>query len=117
MVETLIVVVLLALLAGAGWAALLLPWQIIVVTGAICAAIGLLFGVPTGVYYHVRLHAELAPRGVLPARWWWSPVRYHRHLRGDERDRVMPWFYAGAIGFGLIVLGCGITLFGVLLAK
>lgn len=117
MVETLIVVALLALLAGAGWAALLLPWQVIVVAGAALAAAGLLFGVPTGFYYHLRLHAQLAPRGVLPARWWWSPVKFHRHLRADERGRVMPWFYAGAIGFLLIVLGCAITLFGLLLAK
>jgi hypothetical protein len=117
MVETLIVVALLVLLAGAGWAALLLPWQVIAATGAVCAALGLLFGVPSGVYYHVQLHAQLAPRGLLPARWWWSPVRFHRHLLEGERGRVMPWFYAGAIGFVLIVLGCGITLFGILLAK
>jgi hypothetical protein len=117
MAETLIVLVLLLLLSGAGWAALLLPWQAIAIAGAVCAGFGLLLGVPTGVFYHVRLHAELAPRGVLSARWWWNPVQFHRHLAEHERGRVMPWFYAGAIGFVLIVIGCAITLLGVMLAK
>jgi hypothetical protein len=117
MLETLIVLALLLVLSGAGWAALLFEWQVIAIAGAACAAFGLLLGVPTGLYYHVRLHGELGARGVLPARWWWNPVPYHRHLQNAERARVMPWFYAGAAGFMLIVLGCGLTLFGLLLAK
>ena len=117
MLETLIVVLLLALLTAAGWAALLLHWELIAITGAACTAVGLLVGVPAGVYYHVMLHRCLGPRALLPPRWWWSPVRYHRHLTDHERGRVMPWFYAGGAGFVLILVGAALTLFGVLLAK
>src|SRR5215204_5262438 len=80
MLETLIVVGLIALLAGAGWAAVLLPWTVIALAGAACAAFGFLLGVPTGFYYHVLLYRFLQPRGVLPRGWYWHPMRYHEHL-------------------------------------
>jgi hypothetical protein len=117
MVETLIVIALLALLVAVGWAAVLLSWQWIAVAGALCMAAGFGFGVPAGVYYHVLLHRALAPRGLLPKGWLWSPLRYHVHLHDAERGRVLFYCYAGGVGFGLIVLGGALALFGLLHAK
>jgi hypothetical protein len=117
MIEALIVLGLLGALATVGWAAVLVSWPVIAISGAVCSAVGLLLGVPTGFYYHVMLYRCLGPRGLLPARWWWSPVRLHQHLSEAERSRVLPWFYAGGAGFLLIVVGAGLTLLGVLLAK
>ena len=117
MIESLIVLGLLALLSVIGWARVLLSWESIAIAGAACSALGLVFGLPAGIYYHIVLHRSLSPRGLLPPRWWWSPVRYHRHLAESERARVLKWFYAGGVGFALIVLGGGVTLVGILLAR
>jgi hypothetical protein len=117
MLETVIVLVLIALLAAAGWAAVLLEWQVIALAGAACAAFGFALGVPTGFYYHVLLYRFLQPRGLLPRGWYWHPMRYHDHLQAHERPSVHRWMYAGGAGFVLIVLGLAFCLFGILLAK
>jgi hypothetical protein len=117
MYETLIVLGLLIALVVAGWMTVLLSWQAIVVAGAACALLGLAVGLPTSLYYHLCLHRALHPRGLLPAGWWWSPIRYHALLGPGERRRVMPWFYAGALSFVLIVIGCGLAGLGLWVAK
>jgi len=117
MLETVLVLGLLLLLAGAGWAAVLFEWQAIALAGVACAACGLAFGVPAGLYYHVLLYRSLAPRGMLPRGWYWHPMRYHQHLQERQRPRVNAFLYTGGAGFALIVLGCGLCLFGILLAK
>lgn len=117
MIESAVVLGLLLLLAGAGWAAVLLPWQTIAFGGLACALLGIALGVPTGIYYHLLLYRALAPRGQLPRGWYWHPMRYHDHLLADERPSVTRWMYAGGTGFMLIVLGCAACLFGILLAK
>jgi hypothetical protein len=117
MYETLIVLGLLIALVVAGWMTILLSWQTIVVGGAACALLGLAVGLPTSLYYHLRLHRALHPRGLLPARWWWSPIQYHALLFEGERTGILLWFYAGAFSFGLIVLGCALTGLGLWVAK
>jgi hypothetical protein len=116
-IETVVVLVLLFLLAGAGWAAILLDWQTITVVGLLVAFFGFAVGVPTGFYYHVQLYRHLAPRGVLPKGWYWNPMRYHEHLMRHERPRVLYWSYAGGVGFVLILIGCAGTIFGLLLSR
>jgi hypothetical protein len=116
MIETLVVLVLLFLLVVVSWLSVVVSWQVIVLAGAACALVGLSVGLPTSLYYHLRLHRALYPRGMLPAGWWWSPMRYHELLLERERPVVMRWFYAGASSFGLIVLGCALTGLGLLLA-
>ncbi len=83
----------------------------------LCTIVGLVLGLPAGFYYHVALYRCLAGKGVLPRRWWWSPVRYHKHLSAHERTRVMPWFFAGGAGFVLILIGSAVALLGVFLAR
>jgi hypothetical protein len=117
MIETAVVLGLLLLLAGAGWAAVLFDWQTIALAGVACAAFGFTLGVPSGFYYHLLLHRALQPRGLLPRGWYWHPMRYHEHLLPHEHPSVNRWMYAGGAGFTLIVLGSALCLFGILLAK
>jgi hypothetical protein len=113
--EALLVLFGVLLLGGAGLLAPLLPAQTVVVAGVACAAAGLLVGVPTGLWYHVKLHACLRGQGRLPARWWVRPVALHRRLTPEQRPAVLLWFYAGGAGFALSVLGCLLVVVGVLL--
>ena len=115
MIEALLVFAGVGLLAAAGLIAPLVPPEWIVLAGGACAAAGMAFGVPTGLWYHVRLRGFLAARDDLPARWWLRPVELHPRLEPQERPPVMRWFYAGGIGFLLTVLGCALVVLGVLL--
>lgn len=115
MLETAIVLGLLVLLIVVSWMSVLFSWQVFVLLGAGCVAVGLGIGLPTSFYYHVRLHRTLHPRGVLPAGWWWHPMRYHPLLAAAERTSILRWFYVGAASFGLIVLGCALAGLGLLL--
>jgi hypothetical protein len=114
-IEALLVFTGVGLLAAAGLLAPLVPPESVVLAGAACTAAGMAFGVPTGLWYHVRLRGFLAARGELPERWWLRPVDLHGYLRPGERPVVMRWFYAGGLGFLLTVLGCAVVVLGVLL--
>jgi hypothetical protein len=106
--------VLGVLVALIGSAALLsyASWVTVFGAGLSCVALGLTLGVPTGVYYHVLLYRALQPRGQLTRLWWLHPVGRHHALAPTELVRVRRWFVAGAIGFGLCVLGCLLTALG-----
>ena len=101
MLELLIV---LALALGV-IAVAVLPWSWLLVAGAITTAAGLAFGVTTGFWYHVALARALAPMNALTPRWWLRPVPLHERLDSAGRQRVLPWFYAGAAGFVVTVAG------------
>jgi hypothetical protein len=116
MTEAAIVLGLVVMLVVVGTLVVSLPWTAIVFAGAGLIAFGFVLGVPTGFYYHVALYKRLAPRNALPARWYWSPVRYHPLLRDDERMSVLRWFYLGATGFVLIVLGGAVMALGLMFA-
>jgi len=90
------------------------PWEILLQGGALVFALGLVFGLPTGFWYHVALRRELLRVGGLPARWWLHPVRHHGRLETESLGRVTPWFVAGGLGFGVILLGMLGILLGVL---
>jgi hypothetical protein len=114
-IEALLVLAGVTLLAGAGLVAPLVPPESVVLLGAGCTAAGMAFGVPTGLWYHVRLRGFLVTRDALPERWWLRPVALHGALRPEERPVVMRWFYAGGLGFLLTVLGCAVVVLGVAL--
>ena len=63
----------------------------------------------------MRLHQVLRRRGALPARWWLRPANLHPRLRSEERPEVLPWFYAGGVGFAVTVTGCLTVIAGVAL--
>ena len=79
--------------------------QIMIERGLWVLAVGLLIGIPTGLWYHVVLYKQLAPRTTLPLRWWRAPVELHPLLSPQEFRRVRPWFVAGAAGFVLCCIG------------
>jgi hypothetical protein len=108
-VELLIVVLLVAGVVVVA----VLPWSWLLLVGAVTTAVGLVFGVATGFWYHVALARALSPLGALTPRWWLRPVPLHVHLDETARQRVLPWFYAGAVGFVITVVGMGLIALGI----
>lgn len=80
-----------------------LPPLLGVWVGAALALVSLWGGAAAGIVYHLRLHRTLAPLGP---GWWWNPTREHGRLDDAQRQRVMPWFFAGAAGFVGSLVGC-----------
>jgi hypothetical protein len=94
---------------GALAAALAVAPAALLVAGFWTVLVGLGFGVPTGLLYHVALHRSLRAAGTLPPRWWWSPTALHHLLPDADRTWVLGWCYAGAAGFLVTVLGCALV--------
>jgi hypothetical protein len=111
MFELLLVVALVAgvVLVGAA------PWPMLLAAGFVTTAVGLVFGVATGFWYHVALGRALAAAHALTPRWWLWPVPLHDRLDPTARRTVMPWFYAGAAGFFVTVAGIVLTALGIAL--
>ena len=109
MVELLIVV---ALVLGVLIVAVT-PWTSLLFVGAVTTAAGLAFGVATGFWYHVALARALSPLKALTPRWWLRPVPLHERLDAVGRQRVLPWFYAGAAGFVVTVAGMALIALGI----
>ena len=114
MLEALMVVGVIGVLVLLGTLAATLTLQALVITGLALMGGGLVVGVPACAWYHVALYRCLVARGEVPAGFVWHPTRYHAGLSVEERRRVLPWFTAGALGFGLIMLGCAIFALGFL---
>ncbi len=105
-----VVLVLIVIAAGGdfAYAGLLLS------VGAGVLALGLIVGVTAGIVYHVALFRALSPLGVVRAGWWWRPTSLHAYLSPVQRRWVMPWFYAGAAGFFVVLAGCAVVLAAIL---
>lgn len=67
---------------------------------------GLVFSLPCAVRYHLLLYRTLSSRNALDRWWLLNPTGHHERLTSDERARVLPWFYAGAAGWVLSLVGC-----------
>ena len=99
-------------LVGGTLGVFLIPWTAMLVVGAVTLAAGLVFGVATGFWYHVELARGVSAKTTLPARWWLRPVELHEWLDPASHRRVMPWFYAGAVGFVITVVGLVLIALG-----
>jgi hypothetical protein len=86
------------------------PWPSLLLAGVVTTAVGLVFGVATGFWYHVALRRALLAARALRPRWWLKPVPLHEHLDDRSRRRVLPWFYAGAAGFFVTVAGMALIV-------
>ncbi len=111
MLETLIVATIVGLLLLGGWA-VGAAGHALVLAGIGLATIGFAYGIPTAIVYHWRLYRSLVACGRLPARWWWNPTSLHDRIPTRERPRVLFWGAVGGSGFAVIVLGIGLTAFG-----
>ena len=89
------------------------PWTSLLVVGTVTTAVGLAFGVATGFWYHVALARALSAVKALTPRWWLRPVPLHERLDVAGRQRVLPWFYAGAAGFFVTVVGMALIALGI----
>lgn len=108
-VELLIVLTLVVGLV----AATIVAWTSLLTAGALAIGAGLLFGVPMGFWYHVVLAKALFAAKAHTPRWWLRPVALHERLDEAGRRRVMPWFYAGAVGFVVTVVGLALFALGI----
>jgi hypothetical protein len=81
------------------------PLPIVASTALALMGVGLLFGVPSGLYFHVLLHRALARLGAVPRGWYWNPTRHYEALDEQTARPMRPYLVAGALSFGLIVLG------------
>ena len=86
-------------------ALMLLPWETLLAWGSVLVASGFGFGVPTGVVYNVLLYRVLKRRGQVPRGWIWRPFALHGELDARQRRVVLPWAFAGGLGFFAIVVG------------
>jgi hypothetical protein len=116
MIEMTVVIGVLGVLGAAILLGTLAP-ELVLGAGAMLIVLGLLVGLPSSGRYHQLLHRALRARGPIPARWWVNPVPHHRALEAPSRGPVLSWFYAGAIGFGVAILGCVLVLISVLRAR
>ena len=105
MAELLVALAPLLVLAGLALVALFVPVEALAVGALALMAVGLVLGLPTGLYYHVLLRRELTAHGPAPAGWYWRPQKHHSELAPPARRRLMPWFWLGALGFLLICTG------------
>ncbi len=97
---------LFLLLSATALAIRFASWTTLLVSGGLLIGGGLLFSLPCAVRYHVLLYRALRPRGALDRRWLFNPTGHHERLTEVERRGVMPWFYAGAAGWGVTMVGC-----------
>ena len=79
--------------------------------------LGLVVGVPTGLWYHVVLYRIVSAKIAVPRKWWLSPSGLHVHLTDAEQRRIRLWYRLGGIGFVLSVLGGLAAIAGVLMAR
>lgn len=105
MAELLIALAPLVALAGLALLVLLVPLEIVAGLALSLIAVGVLVGVPTGLYYHVLLRRALLSRGRLPKGWYWKPQQHEATLERSSVQRLRPWFYVGGFGFLLVVTG------------
>ena len=112
MLETVLVLASLAALSSGVWAWGAVAPTTLLSLGFAAVALGLGFGLPTGLAYHVALHRALAGRGLLPPRWWLHPLDCHPLLPAERRAQVLAWCRLGALGCAVAFLGCGVFALG-----
>jgi len=99
----------LAILGGMAWLVLALPPVTVLWVALATLSCGALLGLPFGLLYHLRLREELRRAGDLPRRWYVHPTQFHERLSDAALARVWPSFRLGALGFGLMMLGCALA--------
>ena len=110
--ESLIVIIILAGLLGVTVTFSYVPPIPLMIVGGVLTFFGLIGGVGGGVLYHLRLWEQLRQLDDPPSDWLLHPTRTHDLIAADRWPRIRPWYYLGAVGFGVIVLGCLMAAIG-----
>lgn len=92
--------IVVALVLAAMIPPIALLWMSVVI-GSLGAALGL----TSGFVYHARLWQALRIEGHGTKGMWLRPHHLHGKLSDARRQPVQRWFWAGATGFGLTMLG------------
>lgn len=116
MIEIGLVTGSLLVVSAAAWAWVTLSAWMLLLAGLWLLAIGLGFGLPTGLLYHRALYRALAGAGRLPPRWWLNPIALHPQLPEESLFGVLAWCRLGALGCGVAFLGCAVFGLGALRA-
>ena len=116
LVITLVLITLVVVGLGGVTAAVVAP-SLIATVGASVLLLGLAMALPTGIWYHVAIYRCVSAKMPLPTTWWFSPAGLHVHLTEIEQQRIRPWYRIGGIGFVLCLIGGGVAIGGVLLAR
>lgn len=114
MIEVLVAAAVFTLLAITALVREYVAWFVLLKVGVWMIAGGVGLSVSAGLVYHVALYRALVPRGALSNDWWWAPTRFHGALTRQERPQVLSWFYLGAAGFGVVMMGCVVVLLAAL---
>ena len=86
----------------------------LIATGAVCIVLGLVFGLPVALYYHLRLFRGLHSLGASTHRWWVDPRPLQRALPEQEQRLLTRLFWVGGAGFLLTMVGCVVLASAVL---
>ena len=110
MLEGIIALGIFALYAIGALLFAFLDWEHALWGGLGSIALGLVFGTPGSIFYHVQLKRVLRARGPVPPGWYWHPTQYHATFNADERRAVQPSFVAGVVGFLALLGGCALLV-------
>ena len=83
----------------------LLSVNTLLIWGGGVFAVGMLVGVSAGLRYHLLLYRVLRNREDYLKDWVWKPYVFHDSLSHDEKRHILPWWYAGGMGFLAVVVG------------
>ena len=108
MLELGLVIGTLAALSAAVWAWIAVATDALLAAGLWLVVVGLGFGLPTGLLYHLELRRSLLALERLPRRWWLHPIALHPLLPAEAEFRVMAWCRLGALGCAVAFVGCGV---------
>lgn len=115
MIEIMLVLTVVVAVGIVGVVATMLSPPLMTELGLWTLLLGLVTGLPTGLWYHVVLYRTLARKMAVPAKWWIAPVELHPHLATEEIARIRPWFMLGGLGFVLSLVGGIAAMAGLLL--
>jgi len=113
MPELVAVLGLVMLIVGAS-SVEIMPWPTLVESGNQAMLHCTALGIPLEVFYFSALGLALTLSGQRPTGWFWRPFNHHDLLSEHQKLLVLPFYYAGALSFGGIVLSILTVVLGML---
>jgi hypothetical protein len=89
-----------------------LPGLVLVQHGHVVMLAAAAVGIPLQIAYFTSLGTVLSAAGTRPSGWYWRPFAHHHLLPASRRWLVLPFFYAGALAFVVILLAIGVLCLG-----